>query len=139
MALGNIFLIIGFVGKCIFFQTAGISPQAHGSPLVGGFIPSLGAAGSFIIPLQHQVDDRIRCEFIKLGTVGLGQAGHIARKFNDCNLHTQTYAEIGYFIYPGIVGRTYLTFDTPGTKTAGYQHAVSVCQHFTASPIFYFF
>ena len=65
MALGYVILTIGLVSKGIFFQTAGVGPQSHGGAFIRILISSLGAAGFFIKPLQHQVNDRIGRELVK--------------------------------------------------------------------------
>ena len=65
---------------------------------------------------------------LEFGTVGTGEAHHIAGKLNHRHLHTEADAEIGNIVLPGEAHRPDLAFHPPLTKTTRDQDGVTTPQ-----------
>ena len=76
----------------------------------------------------HEIDDLVDAQLVEFTGMGIGQAGHMAGKLNHRNLHTQTDAEIGHVLFPGVLCRQNHTLNAPAAKAAGHNDAVQTCQ-----------
>ena len=65
---------------------------------------------------------------IKLARVGVLQAGHIARKFDACGLHTEANPEIRNFLFASIADCHQHAFNATLAESAGHQDAVVILQ-----------
>lgn len=51
--LGDVDLLIRFVSQCVFYQSAGIGTQSHGTAFVRLVVTPLDALGLVVVPLRH--------------------------------------------------------------------------------------
>ena len=117
---------VGLGGQGIFLENAGVGPQAHGAAFIGRTIPADYGLPTIIKPLPHQIDYRMGIFRIKLFTLGVSQTGNVSGKFNNCQLHAETDAEIGNLVYPGIFDGLNFAFHAAIAKTSGHQDTVAV-------------
>ena len=105
-----------------------------------------GCAPSRIVPpflvtllllVQHG-DDRMRRVRIKFRRVRLGQLQDVARKFDGGDLHAQAQAEVGNFVFAGVLRGQDFAFDAAFAKPAGHQDAAETLQDFFRAVLFDF-
>ena len=77
--------------------------------------------------------ERVRVEF---RGVRLGQLQHVAREFNRRDLHPQAQAEIGDFIFAGVLRRLDFAFHAAFAKPARHQDAAQAAQNFFRAVLF---
>lgn len=78
-------------------------------------------------PFGHQADNRF-LRRAKLGGIGFGNPGEIARRFQNRHLHAETNSEIRDLAGSGEVCRSNLALGAPLPKTTGNQNSVNTFQ-----------
>src|SRR5271169_735851 len=107
------------------FRLLGAEP--HAAAQVRFFIAHLLAALQ-ILPLGDQGDNRVIRGPIELRTVGAFEGEHIARIFDDGELHSQTNAKIGNGVFARKANRLNLSFDAAIAEAARHQYGVHFLQ-----------
>src|SRR5271168_721018 len=107
------------------FRFLGAEP--HAAAEFGLFIAYLLTALQ-ILPLGDQGDYRVIRGPIELRTVGAFEGQHVARIFDDGELHTQTNAKIGNAVFARKADRLNLSFDAAIAETARHQNGVHFLQ-----------
>ena len=94
--------------------------------------------GEFFL-LFLQADYRIRCFFVELGGVGIGESADIARELDRGDLHAETDAEIRDVVFAGILGGIDFALDAAITETTGNEDAIDVADDFRGDLFFHGF
>ena len=113
------------VGQRIRRHDAALLAQAHGAAQIGVLIADLAHTAG-IHPFGDQRDDRIDRIGGEFGTVGTGQAGHIAGIVDTGDLHAQTYAEIRHAVGTRIACGCDLALDAALAEAARYKDGIHV-------------
>lgn len=81
--------------------------------------------GEFFL-LFLQADHGMRCVFVELGGVSIGETADIARKLDGGDLHAEADAEIRNVVFTRILGGINFAFDATITESTGNEDAIDV-------------
>ena len=127
VAFADLRCAVDFGGEAVGFQFHFLRAQPHGAAQIGIFVARFHAA-VFRLPFVNQGDHGVRRFQIEFGGIGAFQPGHVARVFNQRNLHAQANAQIGNAVFAGKLRRLDFAFHAARTETAGHQHRIKFFQ-----------
>ena len=106
---------------------ARLRAQAHRAAQIGAGVPPFDRTIA-VLPLGDQRDDRMRRRRIELGAVGMREARHVSRVFDDGKLHAEADAEVGNVVLARIAYGGDLPLDAALAETAGDEHGIHAAQ-----------
>src|SRR5574343_219921 len=106
---------------------ASLRAQTHGAAQIGILVALLDLAVG-ALPFVDQSDYWLWRFQIELGGVSAGQAGLVARVFDQRDLHTEADAEVRDLVFTGELGRHDLAFHTALAEAARYQNRIVLGQ-----------
>ena len=131
VALGDLGVAVHARGQRAGNQIALLAAQAHGAAHIGVLVAFFDLA-VVVHPLVDQRHHREVGVEVELGGVGAGHAGHVARVFNQRDLHAQADAEVGDVVLAGKLYRLDLAFHAALAEASRHQDGVHVAQRFGA-------
>ena len=112
------FLAVKRIGFGVFIKDAFVCTETKGTAEI-----------CHIVLIRHNMDDRMCCVWIQLGTVCICITQYMAGKLNDCHLHTKAETKKWYIVCTGVFNSGDLAFDTSVTKTAGNENTIGVFEN----------